>query len=90
MFSTELERDAFRTTTGEFGWTRAQISSRHILRSQELAILGGSLVVEMVQGWDLIPQRNGGGQCTHGPVSPLRESWPDSVERGAADTLAHD
>jgi hypothetical protein len=44
MFPPELLRDAFPADNGEFGWTRAQIPEVvNILRSYEMAILGGEL-----------------------------------------------
>ncbi len=92
MFPIELERDAFRSSNGEFGWTRAQIPAVvDILRSHRMGILGGELwwVREGLRDWEgLIPQR-------HGPpgVYPWEtnrepgEPWKDYVERGASDTL---
>lgn len=93
MFPPELERDAFRDGTGEFGWTRAQIPLVvDVLRSQGMGILGGELwwVRDGSTQWvGIIPQR-------HGPPSVYPwttdrrpgEPWSDFVERGAADTLA--
>jgi hypothetical protein len=93
MFPPELERDAFRTDNGEYGWTRAQIPQVvNILRSLEMAILGGELwwVKDGSTGWDLIPQRDGRrGVYTWAGDRLPGESWPDFVERGAADALAH-
>jgi hypothetical protein len=41
-------------------------------------------------GWDLIPQRNG-RRAVYTWAADRRsgESWPDFVERGAVDALAH-
>jgi hypothetical protein len=93
MFPPELERDAFRADNGEFGWTREQIPQVvNILRSQELAILGGELwwVKDGSTGWDLIPQRDGRRAVYRWAGDRLPgESWPDFVARGAADALAH-
>jgi hypothetical protein len=91
MFPPELERDAFRAANGEFGWTRAQIPQVvDILRSQELAILGGELwwVSDGSTGWDLIPQLDGRRAVYTWAGDRLPgESWPYFVERGAADAL---
>ena len=93
VFPPDLERDAFRTDNGEYGWTRAQIPQVvNILRSLEMAILGGELwwVKDDSKGWDLIPQRDGGRAVYTWAGDRLPgESWPDFVERGAADALAH-
>jgi hypothetical protein len=44
MFSLDLERAAFRSSNGEFGWTREQVPLViEILRSRQLGILGGEL-----------------------------------------------
>jgi hypothetical protein len=44
MFPPELERNAFRASNGEFGWTRAQIPLVvNVLRSHGIGILGGEL-----------------------------------------------
>jgi hypothetical protein len=93
MFPPELERDAFRADNGEFGWTQEQIPQVvNILRSQELAILGGELwwVKEGSKVWHLIPQRDGQQAVYTWAGDRLPgESWPDFVERGAVDALAH-
>jgi hypothetical protein len=93
MFPPELERDAFRTDNGEFGWTRTQIPQVvDILRSQELAILGGELwwVKDDSRGWDLIPQEDGRQAVYTWAADRLPgELWPVFVERGAAEALAH-
>jgi len=61
MFPPELERDGFRADNGEFSWTRAQIKIVvDVLRSNNLAILGGELWWEREGSiWGLIPQRQG-------------------------------
>jgi hypothetical protein len=93
VFPSELERDAFRADNGEYGWTREQIPQVvNILRSQGLAILGGELwwVREGSTAWDLIPQEDGRRAVyTWSGGRFLEESWPDFVERGAVDALAH-
>lgn len=93
MFPPELEHDAFRADNGEFGWTREQIPQVvNILRSQELAILGGELwwVKDGSPGWELIPPQDGRRAVYTWAGDRLRgESWPDFVERGAEDALAH-
>jgi len=93
MFPPELLRDAFQADNGEFGWTRAQIPQVvNILRSYEMAILGGELwwVKDGSTGWDLIPQRNGQRAVyTWAGDRRSAESWLDFVERGAVDALAH-
>lgn len=93
VFPPDLERDAFRTDNGEYGWTRAQIPQVvNILRSLEMAILGGELwwVTGDSKSWDLIPQRDGGRAVYTWDGDRLPgESWPAFVERGAAEALAH-
>jgi len=94
MFPPELVRDAFRADNGEFGWTRAQIPLVvDVLRSQGMGILGGDLWWVRVEStrWDgLIPQRHGPPAVCMWAVERLpSESWPDFVERGAPDALAH-
>lgn len=90
MFPPELERDGFRADNGEFGWTRAQIPMVvDVLRSNNLAILGGELWWER-EGfiWGLIPQRQGPPAVY--PWDTNRQSgepWPDFVPRGATDAL---
>ncbi len=63
MFPVELERDAFRTSNGEFGWTRAQIPVVvDVMRSRGIGILGGELwwVRDGFSNWEgAIPQRYG-------------------------------
>ncbi len=92
MFPPELERDAFRDSNGEFGWTRAQIPLVvDVLSAHGLGILGGELwwVRDGSTHWfGIIPQR-------HGPpgVYPSTtnrrsgETWAD-CKGGATDTLA--
>ncbi|SRR6266567_3268857 len=93
MFPPELERDAFRASNGEFGWTRPQVPLVvEFLKSHEFGILGGELwwVRDGFADWTgIIPQR-------HGPpgVYPWvtnrepSEPWPRFVERGASDAIA--
>jgi hypothetical protein len=94
MFPPELERDAFRTANGEFGWTREQIPLVvEVLRSHGMGILGGELwwVRDESAHWDgLIPQRHGPPAVYTWAADRLpSEPWPDFVERGASDALAH-
>jgi hypothetical protein len=94
MFPPELERDAFRTANGEFGWTRAQIPLVvEVLRSHGMGILGGELwwIRDESTSCDgLIPQRHGPPAVYTWAADRLpSESWPDFVERGASDALAH-
>jgi hypothetical protein len=93
MFPTELEREAFRASNGEFGWTRAQIPAVvGLLRSRGIGILGGELwwVREGSADWvGSIPQRDGPPgvyvwETKHEPG----ESWPHFVERGTSSALA--
>jgi hypothetical protein len=93
MFPPELERDAFRTENGELGWAHDQIPQVvNVLRSQELAILGGELwwVKDGSADCDLhIPQRDGRRTVYVWSSDRLpAEPWTDFVERGAADALA--
>ena len=92
MFTTELERDAFRASNGEFGWTRGQIPAVvDILRSHGIGILGGELwwVRDGLQDWaGLIPQRHGApGVYVWETKRELGEPWANFVERGASDAL---
>ena len=93
MFPPELERDAFRTANGEFGWTREQIPLVvEVLRSHGLGILGGELwwVRDESSCFLLIPQRHGPPAVYTWAADRLpSEPWPDFVERGASDALAH-
>jgi len=94
MFPPELERDAFRTADGEFGWIREQIPLVvQVLRSHGMGILGGELwwVRDESTGRDcLIPQRHGPPAVYAWAEDRLpSEPWPDFVERGASDALAH-
>jgi hypothetical protein len=93
MFPRELERDAFRASNGELGWTRAQIPSVvNILRTQGLGILGGELwwVRDGFTDWaGLIPQRHGPpGVYVWETKREPSESWPHFMDRGASDALA--
>lgn len=93
MFSPELERDAFRATNGEFGWTRAQTPLVvRVLRSQQIGILGGELwwVRDGCTDWvGAIPQRHGPpGVYTWETKRRSGEPWLDFADRGASDALA--
>jgi hypothetical protein len=93
MFPIELERDAFRTDNGEFGWTRAQISGVvEALSAQGIAILGGELwwVRDGTAVWEgCVPQRDG-PPSVYAWVTERRfgEPWQDFVARGVSDALA--
>jgi hypothetical protein len=93
MFPPELERNAFRASNGEFGWTRAQVPMVvDILRSHGIGILGGELwwVRDEFTDWvGVIPQQQGppGVYCWETKPEP-GEPWSHFVERGASDTLA--
>jgi hypothetical protein len=93
LFPPELERAAFRTENGEFGWTREQIPHVvEVLRSQGMAILGGELWWrdELTSWHGLIPQRHGPPAVYVWAADRLpAELWSDFVERGASDALAH-
>ena len=93
MFAPDLERNAFRSGNGEFGWTREQVSVVvETLRSRQLGILGGELwwIREGVEGWvGLIPQRHGPPAVYHWETNPRPGgTWMEFVERGASDALA--
>jgi len=93
MFPPELERDAFRASNGELGWTRVQIPVVvEILRSHGIGILGGELwwVRDDFADWvGLIPQRHGPPGVYHWETKrESEESWQHFVERGASDALA--
>jgi hypothetical protein len=93
MFPPELEEDAFRSTNGEFGWTRAQIPLVvDVLCKHRLGVLGGELwwVRDGIPDWSgLIPQRSGppGVYCWE-TKRWSGELWPDFVERSISDSLA--
>jgi hypothetical protein len=94
MFPPELERVAFRTDNGEFGWTREQILQVvDVLRSQGMGILGGErwwLRDEPTSCYGLIPQRHGSpGVYTWESDRLPAESWSDFVARGASEALAY-
>jgi hypothetical protein len=94
MFPPELEREAFRTATGELGWTREHISLVvDVIRSHGMGILGGELwwIHGQPPLWDLhIPQLVGPPAIYVWAADRLpSESWLDYVERGAADALDH-
>ena|ERR1700719_324167 len=94
MFPPELEREAFRTDSGELGWTRAHIPLVvDVIRAHGMGILGGELWWIHGQPPRLdfhIPQRLGPPAIYTWAADRLpSESWPDFVERGATDALAH-
>lgn len=93
IFPPELERDAFRASNGEFGWTRAQIPLVvEVLRSHGIGVLGGELwwVRNGFTDWvGAIPQRHGppgvyGWETKREPGEP----WSHFIERGTSDALA--
>ena len=92
MFPLALERDAFRASNGEFGWTRAQIPVVvDVLRSNGIAILGGEVwwVGDGSRDWSLVPQRQGlpavyVWETNRGTDEP----WAHFFERGASEALA--
>jgi hypothetical protein len=90
----EMEKvAAFRSSSGEFGWTREQAATViAILREQSLAILGGELwlVLNGARGWTgLIPQQEGpdavyAWETKRNPNEP----WGTFVNRSADDSTA--
>jgi len=92
MFSPELEREAFRASNGEFGWTRAQTPVVvEVLRSHGIGILGGELwwVRDGCTDWGLIPQRHGPpGVYVWETKHELGEPWSHFTERSASEALA--
>ena len=92
MFPPSIEREAFRASNGEFGWTRAQIPTVvDVLRSNGIAILGGELwwVREESKDWDLIPQRQGPPAVYVWETKrEPEEAWSHFLERGVSDALA--
>lgn len=92
MFPPELERNAYRTSNGEFGWTREQIPQVvEILRTHAMGILGGELWYLDEEGRikPSVPQRHGPSvlYCWNTDRHKA-EPWRNFVERGAADALA--
>jgi len=93
MFPPELERNAFRASNGEFGWTRAQIPSVvDVLRFHRIGILGGELwwVRDGIKDWvGVIPQRLGSpGVYVWETKREPAELWLDFINRSASNTLA--
>jgi hypothetical protein len=93
MFPAELERNAFRSSNGEFGWTRFQVPVVvDALVLHQIAILGGELwwVRDGFADWvGLIPQQNGPpGIYVWETKRKPGELWPEFIERCASDTLA--
>lgn len=93
MFPVELERDAFRSQNGEFGWTRGQaIVAIEKLRSHDMAILGGELwwVKEAGLIRTSLPRRQGSPALyVWSNDRQPDELWAQFVERGASEALAH-
>jgi hypothetical protein len=93
VFSAELERNAFLSRNGEFGWTRAQIPTVvNVLGSHTMAILGAELwwVRNGSEDWvGTIPQRHGppGVYVWESKCEP-GEPWSHFVERSASGALA--
>lgn len=91
MFPPELERDAFRSDNGEFGWTQAQIPTVvEILRSHRMGILGGELwwVRDGATDWELLPRRNGSRDAYVWTTNRRSgEPWLDFVERGGNEAV---
>jgi hypothetical protein len=91
VFPPELEREAYRISNGEFGWTRGQIPKVvEIVRSRQLAILGGELwwVGEGIPNRAGVPQRSGPpGVYCWATEREIWESWPSYVERCASESL---
>jgi hypothetical protein len=84
---------AFRTTNGEFAWTRAQaLEVVATLAGRNVAILGGELwwVLAAAGDWSgMIPQESGPDAVYAWETKRLRdESWPAFVQRCASETLA--
>ncbi len=93
MFPPELEQNAYRVSNGEFGWTRAQISVVvDILRHHRSGILAGELwwVCDGITDWiGVIPQQQGAPAVYCWETKRrLGETWPQFIERDAADSLA--
>jgi len=92
VFPPELEREAFRISNGEYGWTREQIPQVvGIVRSHQFAILGGELwwVVDGILNPRAgIPQRSGPpGVYSWTTERRLWESWTSFADRGATEAL---
>lgn len=90
MFPPELERDAFRAGSGEFGWTRAQIPLVvDILRSHGIGILGGEMwwVRDGIAAWvGVIPQRHGPPAVSIGKQTANRVNLGHTLSNGALPT----
>jgi hypothetical protein len=91
VFPSELEREAYRTSNGEYGWTRAQIPQVvEIVRSHQLVILGGELWWrgEGSLIYAGIPQRSGPPGIYYWTTERrLWESWTNFADRGATEAL---
>jgi len=93
IFSADLERDAFRASNGEFGWTRGQIPRAvAALTSHGFGILGGELwwIPSGSSEWTgLIPQQHGApGVYSWETIRKSGEAWESFVQRSAADARA--
>ena len=92
MFPANLERNAYRGSNGEFGWTYEQVPQViEMLRANAMGILGGELwwVQNENDGWTgLIPQRHGepAVYCWDSDRQP-GESWARFVNRAADEAL---
>jgi hypothetical protein len=92
MFSAELERNSFRTSNGEYGWTRDQVPVVvDALLLRNMAILGGEVwwVRDGSSEWvGMIPQQDGSaGVYTWETARKTGEVWSEFVQRCAFDTL---
>ena len=93
IFPAELERTAFRSANGEFGWTRAQIPvAVEALLAQGMGILGGELwwVPEGASDWvGPIPQRRDSPAVyVWESRRASDETWQPFIARSAAEALA--
>jgi hypothetical protein len=93
MFPVELERNAFRSQNGEFGWTRAEaIVAIEALCRHDMAILGGELwwVNEEGSIQTSLPQRlRPPALYVWSNDRQPGELWAQFVERGASEAFAH-
>jgi hypothetical protein len=89
----ELERDAFRSQNGEFGWTRAHaILAIEVLHRHDMAILGGEVWWVKEDGLirTSLPQRQGPPALyIWSNDRQPGELWTRFVERGASEAFAH-
>ena len=84
MFPPKLERNAFRASNGELGWTRSEICLVvEVLSSRDIGILGGELwwvKDDSTNRVGIIPQR-------HGP--PAVYKWETKRETQRAMAASH-